>query len=438
MLPNIDSRQASSLLIVIVIALTVLAIISLTGGPLGGLQWMELILCLVLGGAGLLIGASLRVRVGKTAEFVDRATRVVAAAAQGDLNARITNIDRRHPIASLLSGINRVLDLSEAFAKEANTAMQYANQRKYFRTILTKGLRGDFVTFATTINRSLAMMETNEKAFVAFAEEKVRPVARAVGGASSALADNASNLSAQASDTSQQAMTVAAAAEQASVNVQAVASAVEEFSASIREITQQVNRAASTAQEASGKVEQTNSVVQTLGNAAQRIGDVVSLIQDIASQTNLLALNATIEAARAGEAGKGFAVVANEVKNLANQTARATEDITQQVSQIQDATKEAVQAMSEIGVTVAQIEETSAAVAGAVEEQNAVTQEIARNVAEAATGTQSVSEAISLVQAAAKNALDGAAEVSHSSQSMSRDSSNLIENIDSFLDRLRA
>ena len=430
-----DTRLACAILIacdILLVAILVAVCLMAAAFP-----WPLLVLALLVAAWSLATALRLRDRVGHTARFIARATEVVSASANGDLNARITGIDRRHPMAPLLSGINRVLDLSEAFAKEANTAMQYANQRKYFRTILPKGLRGDFVTFASTINRSLATMEANENAFIAFADEKVRPVAEAVGTASSHLERSAESMSEQASGTSQQAVTVAAAAEEASVNVQAVASAVEEFSASIREITQQVSRAAGIAAEASFKVQSTNEVVRTLGEAAGKIGEVVSLINDIASQTNLLALNATIEAARAGEAGKGFAVVAGEVKNLANQTARATDEITRQVGQIQQVTRDAVAAMAEIGSTVALIEESSSAVAGAVEEQNAVTQEIARNVAEAATGTMSVSQAIGLVQMEAQNALDSAADVSDSSKSLSRDSSNLIENINLFLGQLR-
>jgi methyl-accepting chemotaxis protein len=436
MFGTINARNGSAVLAVIIVVLAAAAGAAILGVDPGHARRGALILVFALGGGGVALALRLRVLSAAAEGIASQAAQAVAAAAKGDLNVRIVNIERRHSMAPLLSGINRILDLSEAFAKESNAAIRYANERKYFRTIVTKGLRGDFVAFADTINRSLGEMDKNEKAFVAFAQEKVRPVAQIVGQASTALRNNAETLSTVSSETSQQAVTVAAAAEQASVNVQAAASAVEEFSASIREITQQVNRAASVAKDASDKVVKTDGVVQSLGRAAQRIGDVVGLIHDIAGQTNLLALNAAIEAARAGEAGKGFAVVASEVKMLANQTAKATEEVTQQIGQIQEVSRDAAQAIKQIGATVAQIEEASSAVAGAVEEQNAVTREIARNVSEAATQTMSVSQAMGLVRRTADGTLGAAAEVTDSSLTLSRDSNDLLANIDRFLGRL--
>ena len=190
---------------------------------------------------------------------------------------------------------------------------------------------------------------------------------------------------------------MASAAEESSVNVQTVAAASEELSASINEITQQVSQSNRLTSEAQSKAGHANESVKSLSSAADNIGNVIKLIGDIAQQTNLLALNATIEAARAGQAGRGFAVVANEVKKLANETAKATEDITAQVQLMQSATSRTVEDIATILKSIDEINETATAIAGAMDEQSSATQEIARNVVEAVTGTNSVSSNIGVV-----------------------------------------
>src|SRR5207237_1395922 len=190
---------------------------------------------------------------------------------------------------------------------------------------------------------------------------------------------------------------VAAASEQASANVQSVASATEEMTSSVNEISRQVQESSRIAVEAVKQAQQTDARINELSKAAGRIGDVVKLITAIAEQTNLLALNATIEAARAGEAGRGFAVVASEVKQLASQTAKATDEIGTQIAGMQTATQDSVAAIKEIGGTINRISEIASTIAAAVEEQGAATQEIARNVGEAARGTQQVASNITNV-----------------------------------------
>ncbi|WP_029010948.1 methyl-accepting chemotaxis protein, partial [Azospirillum halopraeferens] len=221
-------------------------------------------------------------------------------------------------------------------------------------------------------------------------------------------------------------------------NVQTVAAASEELGSSITEISRRVSESARISRDAQGAAERTNTTVEGLATAAQRIGDVVSLIQNIAGQTNLLALNATIEAARAGEAGKGFAVVASEVKALANQTARATEDIAAQIAEIQAQTGGAVTAIRDIGKTISDVNEIAGTIAAAVEEQAAATQEIGRNVQQAACGTQEVSDNITGVSTAAREAGTAAAEVLSAANRLSQEAGTLRTEVDGFIARVRA
>ncbi|OEJ69232.1 methyl-accepting chemotaxis protein [Magnetovibrio blakemorei] len=268
-------------------------------------------------------------------------------------------------------------------------------------------------------------------------ETSVGAVVETVSAAASEMQSSAKSVSATADQTSQQATNVAAAAEQASSNVQTVASAAEELSSSISEISRQVSQSTRIAGEAVAEVEGANAKVQGLAEAANKIGEVVALITDIADQTNLLALNATIEAARAGEAGKGFAVVASEVKNLANQTAKATEEISNQIGGIQTATQGAVTAIGSIGGIINHINEITSAIAAAVEEQGAATSEIARNVEQASSGTQEVSSNISQVTMAASQTGSSASQILDAATELGRQSNLLTKEVDGFLATIR-
>jgi methyl-accepting chemotaxis protein len=269
-------------------------------------------------------------------------------------------------------------------------------------------------------------------------EGAVGQIIETVSSASTELEASASTLTSTAERTQQTTTAVAAASELASTNVQSVASATEELSSSVNEISRQVQDSARMATEAVDQARKTNDRVSELSKAAARIGDVVELINTIAGQTNLLALNATIEAARAGEAGRGFAVVASEVKALAEQTAKATGEIGQQIAGIQSATQDSVGAIREISGTIERLSEISSTIAAAVEEQGAATQEISRNVQQAAQGTHEVSANISGVQRGASETGSASSQVLSAAQSLSQDSNRLKLEVGRFLSTVRA
>jgi len=269
-------------------------------------------------------------------------------------------------------------------------------------------------------------------------DRAVSAVLKTVASATVELQATAGAMSETAEETSRQSATVSAASEQATAGVQTVAAAAEELSSSIDEIGRQAAQSASVAAQATADAARTGETMRTLADAARRIGDVVKLIGDIAAQTNLLALNATIEAARAGEAGKGFAVVASEVKNLATQTAKATEEIVTQVGAVQGVANEAVDAIKGIGATIVEVNEIASAIASAVEQQAAATQEIARNVQQAATGTQEVSSSIGSVMQAAADTGAASQQVLDASGELARQSEALRAQVDRFLSDVKA
>lgn len=269
-------------------------------------------------------------------------------------------------------------------------------------------------------------------------EGAVGEIVETVSSAANELEASANTLTRAAERSQSLATSVATASEEASTNVSSVSSASEELTTSVNEISRQVQESSRVASEAVDQAQKTNSRVSELSKAASRIGDVVELINTIAGQTNLLALNATIEAARAGEAGRGFAVVASEVKALAEQTAKATGEISQQISGIQAATGESVDAIKEISDTIARMSEISSTIAAAVEEQGAATQEISRNIQQAAAGTQQVSANITDVQHGATETGTASAQVHSAAQLLSSDSNRLKLEVGKFLDSVRA
>lgn len=348
--------------------------------------WRSLISILVIGGVSIalvfLIGLTVARGIGRRIQ--SQAGRMMSLA-DGDLDSRSEEDGGRDEVAAMARSLEvfrqRMIENRDmAAAREAEQAARAQEAERI------AALAQEFDAAVTTVLESV----TAEAA---------------------ALERNASGMSAAADVASGRSVTVAAAAEQASVNVQTVAAATEEMTSSITEIGRQVTNSAKIASEAANEVERTSGHVQGLAESVQKIGAVVSLINDIASQTNLLALNATIEAARAGDAGKGFAVVAGEVKNLANQTAKATGEIGEQITEIQQATGVAVSAIDGFSGIIDTINESSTTIASAVRQQGAATQEITRNVHEAATGTTQVSEAIAEVTQAVAQAGQTAQDV---------------------------
>ncbi|SHN81445.1 methyl-accepting chemotaxis protein [Bradyrhizobium erythrophlei] len=269
-------------------------------------------------------------------------------------------------------------------------------------------------------------------------ERSVNGIVRSVSTAAASMQTTAQSMTASASDASARAANVSAASQSASGNVGTVAAAAEELSSSVAEISRQVGRSSQIASQAVTDAERTNATVQVLSTGAEKIGEVVKLIHSIAAQTNLLALNATIEAARAGESGRGFAVVASEVKALANQTAKATEEISAQVEAMQQSTNDAVTAINGISRTIAQMSEITTSIASSVEQQGEATREIARNIQSAAAGSNEISVHIGGVTTAAAATGTAASEVLENARELDSQSGMLRSAVDGFLAKVRA
>ena len=268
-------------------------------------------------------------------------------------------------------------------------------------------------------------------------ESRVQGIINSVASASTELYQTAEAMSASISLASDKANAVATASHETSHNVQSVASATDEMTASVREITEQVSKSSRMVQDAVDKVQKADATSQSLENSARQIGSVVELIQDIAGQINLLALNATIESARAGEAGKGFAVVATEVKNLAGQTAQATDEIARQINSIQLVSRDVIETLSAIKGAINHINEYSSAVSAAIEEQSAVTDEIASNMGSAAQKTQQISSNIGDVTGSTSEASHSASQVLDAARSLSQEAETLRREVDGFISEVR-
>ncbi|CBS86022.1 methyl-accepting chemotaxis protein [Azospirillum lipoferum] len=430
---NVSSlTRAGWLLALAVVALAVLLVVELLDA--GG---VALRAGLALAGLAALGGAGLYLR--RAGAVVRQLTAVNLAVAAGDFEARVIGIREGGALGELMHATNDAIDRTDAFVREATASMHAVSEHKYFRRIVLRGMQGGFLHASRTINAATESISQKVKGFAGVTqrfEGQIQSVCSEVADTAHRLEVSARTMETDATQATGKASSVAASAAQTGSNVGSVAAATEELSASIAEIARQIGEVAHVAETAAGEAERSNALVATLSGAARTVGDVITLINDIASQTNLLALNATIEAARAGEAGKGFAVVAQEVKRLADQTAKATGDIAAQIAGIQSSTDEAVDAIVGIGRTITSINRIAAGISAGIEQQGSAVREIVVNMEQAAAGTRAVSDDIREVTDAAGRTSGTAHEVFAASERMAAEADRLTREVQRFLDEM--
>jgi methyl-accepting chemotaxis protein len=395
---------------------------------------------MVAGAIGILVNVGAVLSIVQIRGLLIEMTGVCKDITMGNFESRIRGRIQFGEIGTLQSSINDMIDRCDAFVRESAAAMSAVCNNKYYRRIRPEGLRGSLAIAAKTINDATEVVRERVAAFERTAnafEESVVGIIDSLSGASKSMDQTAETLTSGAGTTRELATAVAAASEEATVNMQTVAAATTELTNTASEITHEVQRSNEIARHAVTKVEDANQTVKGLRTAADHIGDVVKLITAIAEQTNLLALNATIEAARAGEAGRGFAVVAQEVKALAGQTAKATQEISEHINEVQRSTHSAVDAIEGIGNIITEVAQLTGHVVDAVNSQTQATTEIARNVEQAFAGMRDITSNVHGVNENARGTADIATVTKDASVKLLTESGTLSQEIRNFLTSMR-
>lgn len=415
----------------------------LVGGAvvaLGSGAWLSGALCLL--GIGVALAAIFY--ICRTRAGISRAEKICRALASGDFEARFVGISEGGETGALFHAINDMTDAMDAFVRESVAAMEYVSHNQYFRKILEDGVKGALLSGARVINRATQSVSDKMEAFGAVAgdfEKSMAEVTARIGSTISGLTSATQEMEGSVASTGRETRSAASSSEETSHNVQAISAAAEEMSSAIMEISHQMARTSGIAMEAASESAHAEKTVGELVEGAKKIQQIVQMIEDIAKQTNLLALNATIEASHAGEAGKGFAVVASEVKTLADETSKATLDISRQINEIQGAIDRVVANFSAVRGKIESITEATTAVASAVEQQTAASKEIAQNAERASGGTAAVASSIGGISAQMATVDGATARVTTATGELSGDISNKIagvmEKMNIFMEEIR-
>lgn len=402
----------------------------------------------ILGWGLLLLGLAVQIAaivcLKRTAKALKQANEICTRLAKGDFEARLVGITEGGDLGAFFHKINEMTDYMDAFVREATASMDYVSRNQYFRRILEQGLHGALRGGAKTINAAAEAVAQKMREFSNIAHMLEKALTEVVGGIDHDVRalENAADAMGQAvSMAKEEASAAVAASEQNAQSAQTISAASEEMSISIREISEQVTRASRGATETSHHATQSEATVQNLVVMARKIAEVLGLIEDIAAQTNLLALNATIEAARAGDAGKGFSVVATEVKSLADETAKATVEISDQIKAIQAVTNNVADAFGQIRNQIGMVNEAATTVAAAIEEQTAASQEIARGAERSSAETVNVARNVGTIGDQMQMVSEATKEVSnvtaHLSGETTRKIADMKEKMDAFMVELK-